>query len=202
MGTQSIDTSALAFGRETAERETAEEKATPRLLTEDEAYAIVADRVQRESAELTTKVSTLESEKAELQAKLDVAEAARETAEQAKVAAETALADHKAEQEREREIAERADDRLKKVREAASHLKDEFFTDERKQRWAGMEEDAFDAYVKELAELSEAAGVQKPAEVDGAPRETAMRGSAATATKSTGNLRSLWGRDNTEQKGA
>lgn len=199
MGTQS-STSELVIGRETAERETAEEKPTPRLLTEDEAYAIVADRVKRESAELTTKVGALETEKADLQAKLDVADAARETAEQAKVAAEKALADYKADQEKQREVAERADDRLKKVREVASHLKDEFFTTERKQRWASMEDEAFESYVKELAELAEAAGVKKNDTVDGAPRETAMKGDAVKPAPKTGNLAVLWGR--TEQKGA
>lgn len=148
--------------RETAEDTTAlrEVAADGRTFTEGETYALVADNVARETsslkaekAELETTVKALETEKADLQTQLDVAVAAREKAEQD-------LVDYKADLEAKAEIAERREARVAKVREAAAHLKDDFFTDERAERWASMETAEFDAYVAELAAVSE--GVKAP----------------------------------------
>ena len=146
-------------------RETAEDTSTlrevaadGRTFTEGETYALVADNVARETAglqvekaELETQLTTLQSEKAELQTQLDVALAAKEKAEQD-------LVDYKADLVAQAEIAERRDARVAKVREIAAHLKDDFFSDERAERWAAMEQAEFDAYVSELAAVS--AGVK------------------------------------------
>ncbi len=138
---------AEAVPRELADAET-------RAFTEAETYAIAASKVVAETASLTATVETLttekaalETEKADLQTKLDLAVAAREKAEQD-------LADYKANEARTAEIAERKTVRVAAVREAAKHLKDDFFTDERAQRWAEMEEPAFASYVSELAAVS------------------------------------------------
>jgi len=146
--------------RETAEDASAlrEVAADGRTFTEGETYALVADNVARETAglqaekaELETQITTLQAEKAELQTQLDVAVAAREKAEQD-------FSDYKADLVAKAEIAERRDARVAKVREAAAHLKDDFFTDERAERWAAMETAEFDEYVAELAAVS--AGVK------------------------------------------
>lgn len=162
-------------------REKAEGENTPRQLSEQEHQAIVADRVDRETAALKAENDQLKSEKAELENKLDVADTARQTAEAAQATAEKALEDYKAEQEQAKEIASRTDTRVAKVREVASHLKDDFFTDARKARWAAMDQDAFDDYVKEIAEAS----TGKKVETDGTqpPRETAMRGTQVVGTE-------------------
>lgn len=154
------------------ERETAE--ATERTFTEKEAYALVADNVQRETAEAKSEIEQLKSEKAELQNKLDVSEAAAATEKSGREKAEQDLVDFKESIEAEKAMAARKDERVAKVREVAKHLKDEFFTAERASRWAALDDEAFDAYVKELAELS--AGVTQTTDDDGAPRETAMQG--------------------------
>ncbi len=170
MGKQALTPADLSevelLPREKAEAE------TPRQLSEQEHQAIVADRVDRETAALKAENDQLKTEKAELESKLDVAETARQTAEQA-------LADFKAETEQAKEIAERSDARVAKVREVAAHLKDDFFTDARKARWAAMDEAAFEDYVKEMAEAS--GGVTTPTtSTSQPPRETAMHGTPVT----------------------
>jgi chromosome segregation ATPase len=145
-----------------------------RVFSEDEAYAIVADRVARESAELKDKITTLESEKAELANKLDVEIAAREAAELKAKEAEAKHEDYLAQVEAEKAALARKDERLSKVREAASHLTDEFFSDEsRVNRIVAMDDEAFDGYVADLRETAKDA----PKTSEGAPpRETAMEG--------------------------
>lgn len=145
-----------------------------RVFSEDEAYAIVADRVARESAELKDKIATLESEKAELANKLDVEIAAREAAELKAKEAEAKHEDYLAQVEAEKAALARKDERLSKVREAASHLTDEFFADEaRVARIVAMDEEQFDGYVADLRET--AANAPKP-DGEQPPRETAMAG--------------------------
>lgn len=139
-----------------------------RVFSEDEMTAIIADRVQREMA-------TLSDEKADLQNKLDVEIAAREAAEQRATAAETSLAEFKAEIAAREEAAKRKDERVSKIRESASHLPEEFFTDEaRITRIIAMDEDTFNGYLSDLT----AASVQAPSTTDPSqpPRESAMRG--------------------------
>jgi hypothetical protein len=179
--------------RETAEGPApAAPAAAPRMLTEGEAYAVAASEVQRETASLKTEVETLKSEKAELENKLDLETAAKSAAEQAREKAEKDLADYKAEQELKAEQASRSESRVAKVREVASHLKDDFFTPERAARWAAMEDPEFDAYVAELAEVSPK-GDTTPKGDGEVPRETAAAGRQVTEKKgSTDNLRALF----------
>jgi DNA repair exonuclease SbcCD ATPase subunit len=155
-------------------------EATPvkdRVFSEDEAYAIAADRVKSETASLTEKITTLESEKAELANKLDIEIAAREAAEQKATAAEAKHEEFLAQAEAEKAALARKDERLTKVKEAASHLTDEFFKDEsRVERIISMDEDAFDGYVADLRDAASAA----PAESGTPPRETSMEGDKVT----------------------
>lgn len=144
-----------------------------RAFSEDEAYAIVADRVARETSELTGKITALESEKAELANKLDVEIAAKEAAELKATAAATEHEEFLAQVEKDKANLARKDERLAKVREAASHLTDEFFTNEsRVERIVSMEDDAFDGYVADLRDAAAAA----PKGTGTPPRQTAMEG--------------------------
>jgi len=160
----------------------------PRTLTEDEAYAIAADRVTRETAALSAQVETLTGQVGELQSKLDVSEAALATEKASREAAEKSLVDYKADVERQREVAARREERAAKVREIAGHLKDDFYTDARLDRWAQMDDEAFQAWCSELREMVPAtAGASTEP-----PRETAMRGSAANPPAAEGNARRLF----------
>lgn len=171
-------------------------KEAPRALTEGEAYAIAAAEVKRETAERDQKISELEAEKAqltaaaeaELQKAKDLHEAALTAERQRADAAEQALTDYKAEVENARVAAARTEQRVSKVREVAKHLNDEWFTPERAARWASMDDDSFDVYVRELAEVSVGSGTA----TGEPPRETAMAGVAVTEKK-TGNLKALFG---------
>lgn len=167
--------------RETAnlERETAE----ARTFSEEEHDAILASRIQQETAALESdkaglaeQVTTLTAEKAELEAKIDVL-----TAEKAAVEAE--FAEYKEDLERKAEVAKLRGERVSTVREAAPHLAEDFLTDERAQRWAEMETAAFDDLVEGLKASAPAGGGAKtPA------RETAMTGAPVEPVKgSAGN---------------
>lgn len=170
--------------RETAVEGTA--TATPpapaaeaRTFTEGEAYAIAADNVQRETAAKQAEIDELKREKGELQTKLEVSDTALETEKARADKAEADLKAHQDEQTKREAAAARTDERVKAVKDAGPHLKEEFYTPERAARWAGMEDDAFADYVKEVAEM--AAGLPAATTTDGKPpRETAMAGASAT----------------------
>lgn len=168
----------------------------PRMLTEAEAYAVAAAEVKRETAAAQAKVTTLETEKAELQTKLDVAEVATATEKTAREKAEKDLADFKTEIENANTIAARSGDRTAKVREVAKHLADEFFTAERAARWAAMDDEAFEAYVAELAEVApKGTGAGDGSGKDDKnkpPRETAASGSSVTPKGGADNLLALF----------
>lgn len=146
----------------------------PRTLTEAEANAIIADRVTRETAELNTRVSTLETEKAALQSELDVAQANLATETTARETAERELADFKASVETEREQARLQDERTAAVKAAVPTLKDDYFTPERAARWAKMSEEDFNGLVEDMkpaAPIRETAGLEGSSGTTG--RETA-----------------------------
>lgn len=144
-----------------------------RTFTEAELTAIVADRVARETADATAEVEKLRAENSELNNKLDAEISARQAAEKA---AEDAKAEHEkfvADQESEKAALAKKDDRLKAVRESASHLSDDFFKDEKRiARIVAMADDEFAGYVDDLKVTSGGA----PKTSNGVPRETAMEG--------------------------
>lgn len=157
---------------------------TVRTFTEQEAYALVADNVQRETAARQATIDTLTSEKAATDTKLEVAEAALATE---KARADGAIEWHTAvlaQHETEKAQEGRKAERVAKVRETAKHLTDAFFTPERAQRWSVMDDVAFAEYVSELAAVSTGA---TPA-TDGPPRETAMTGKPVTGAPKSGYL--------------
>lgn len=149
----------------------------PRIFTEDEMNAVLADRVAKETASLSENVAALTAEKADLAAKLDVAEATKVALETEKAAAVKEFEDFKASLEAEKAQAAKKDERLAAVKVAASHLTDEFFTDEdRIARIVAMSDDSFAGYVADLGATNSA-----PAVEGGAPRESAMAGTPVVA---------------------
>lgn len=151
----------------------AETKADPRHFSEDELEAITADRVARETAELNEKLTAATTAQAEVASKLDVEIANREAAELRAKEAETKHEEYVQGQEAEKAALARKDERLAKVREAASHLSDEFFKDEpRVARIVEMSDEAFDGYLADMRETASGASTGSTA----APRETAMQG--------------------------
>lgn len=154
-----------------------------RTFTEAELTAIVADRVARETANITTEVEKLRSENTELANKLDAEISAKTAAEQSKAAAEAEFEAFKKDTEEREQAAARKDERLKVVREAASHLSEDFFKDEdRVKRIVAMKDDEFTGYVDDL-KLS---GGGAPKSDNGVPRETAMAGQAITPKAESG----------------
>lgn len=143
-----------------------------KTYSEKEHIAILSDRVTTETASLTAERDQLVTDKSELENKLDVAESAKTAAEQRAEKAEKDLEDFKAETEEREQAAARKDERLKKVRESASHLGDDFFEDEaRVNRIVAMKDDEFEGYLGDIATTSKGA----PARSVDAPRETAMQ---------------------------
>jgi chromosome segregation ATPase len=157
--------------------------ADEKTFSESEHIAILADRVSKETADLTAERDQLQAAKTELENKLDVAESAKTAAEQKAETAEKALADYKAEVEEQREAAARKDDRIKQIRESAEHLDDAFFADEaRVNRIVAMKDEDFEGYLADIKATAAKAPATTKAE---APRETAMAGNGATpATES------------------
>lgn len=156
--------------------------ADEKTYSENEHIAILADRVAKETADLTAERDQLVSGKGELETKLDVAESAKQAAEQRAADAEKALEDFKAQIETEREAAARKDERIAKAKETASHLADDFFEDEKRvARIVAMADEDFEGY---LADLASTSTTTKTTTV--VPRETAMAGQqvAGTGTES------------------
>lgn len=161
-----------------------------RTFTEGEAYALVADNVQRETAAHVATIETLTSEKAELESKLELAEAATATE---KARADGAIEWHDAVLagiESEKAQLGLKDERVAKVKEVAPHLKDDYFTAEKASRWCALDQEAFDAYVGDLKEIASGSPAAT-AHTSTPPRETAMQGSQVTPTPVVGGSGSL-----------
>lgn len=154
---------------------------TDRTFSENEMTAIVADRVERETADVVAQRDQLKTTNDELQNKLDIEQAAREAAEQKAAESEKEFTDFKAGLEAAAEQLAKKDERLQKVREAAAHLGDDFFTDERTERIVAMGDEVFAGYVADMSAVG--AGAKSTTTTD-APRETAMTGEPSTGDKS------------------
>ena len=152
---------------------------TERAFSESEMTAILADRVASETAGLTASVDQLTAQVTELGGKLDVETSAREAAEQKAAVAEKALEDYKSDIAAREEAAKRKDERVAKIREAASHLPEEFYADEaRIARITAYDDDGFESYLGDLRETAK--GIQASTSPE-PPRESAMHGEKVTA---------------------
>lgn len=156
-----------------------------RVFSETEHVAILADRVKTETANLTAQVAALtvaqndalakvneanvalEAAKAESASKADVLEAAKVAAEAetARVVAEFEA--FKKSLEDEKEKAARKDSRLAELKEAASHLSDEFLNEPvRLARILAYSEEDFEGYKSDMKATAAVApkNEDKPAE--------------------------------------
>lgn len=153
-----------------------------RTFSEQEMTAIIADRVQSETASLTAETDQLKAQVTDLGTKLDVETSAREAAEQRATAAEEGLAAFKAEVEGREAASKRKEERVAAVREAAKHLPETFFEDEaRVERIAAYDEDSFTAYLADLA-----AAAPKSTGDGTPPRQSAVQGDPITAPEGEG----------------
>lgn len=158
-----------------------------KTYSEDEHIAILSDRVKQETANLTAQVAERDATITELQNKLDVETSAKTAAEQRADEAEKALADFKAETEEREAASARKEERLTKVREAASHMGEDFLKDEKRvDRIVAMSDDQFDGYLEDLGATGKAAPGNPPI-----PRETAMSGATPSASASKSAARSV-----------
>lgn len=148
-----------------------------KTYTESEHLAILSDRVAQETTQLSSERDTLKTERDDLANKLDVAESAKGAAETRATEVQGEFETFKTDVEEREAAALRKDDRVAKMREAAKHLKDEFFTDEdRVKRVIAMEDTAFEGYLLDLTASAIPAGT-----TTATPRETAMVGQAVQA---------------------
>jgi len=140
---------------------------------------LARDIADRELADVTSRLEELTTANIDLQTKLDVADAARQTAEQAKETGDKEFADFKTKTEEDAAAAERQVTRVKAMREAAGHLDDEFFTNEdRLARVKAYTDEQFEGYISDLKATA------KPATGDGnQTRQTAMDGSSAAPSE-------------------
>lgn len=175
-------------------------------LNAPEIVAVVSDRVARETAELRTRAETAESERDAALTKIDVLEAEKVAAVQAKETAEAEVASLKETVANEQASATRRDSRKAALREVAAHLTDEWFAAEvaqgdsklpRLEKIARMTDDEFDTYKGELAAAFEGVTVAPAAgnrNTSGGnpPRETAMAGTSTGGTGSTERASSRW----------
>lgn len=133
--------------------ETAKEDAVPepRTFTEAEHEAILTDAVTREVARATDeKDATIAS----LEAKVDVLEAEKAAESKAREDAVAELEAFKQQIETAREVEARKADRVSRIKEVAADLPDEYFSDERVQRWAEMAAEQFEALLDDLADAT------------------------------------------------
>jgi hypothetical protein len=121
-----------------------------RTFTEGEAYALVADAVQRETAAVTEKVTELEATLAETQAKNDILETEKAAAVSLAESAIKEFEDYKAEQERVKAEAESRAVRLGEVAELNPNL--DLTKDGRGDRIVAMSDDAYGLYLDTLRE--------------------------------------------------
>lgn len=119
-----------------------------RTFTEAEHAALLTAAVKNETATLTEKVETLTGENTELQTKLDAAEAEKSTVTAERDQIKKEHEDFKAEQAEKEQIAERKEIRVKAVQDANDKLPEDYFTDERVQRWAELSEEAFGDFIE------------------------------------------------------
>lgn len=132
-------------------KEVAKVAGEDRTYTEAEHLALAADAVKRETASLTEAKETAETKISELTSKVDVLEAEKATLQSEKDKTQADFEAFKAEVERAREIEAAKQDRLSKVKAANDALADDYFTEARIQRWAEMTEEAFAAFLDDIA---------------------------------------------------
>lgn len=128
-----------------------------RTFSEAEHQALLQGAVEREVA---AAVKDRDDSISELEQRIDVLEAEKASAVQAKEELQGEFDSYKADVERAKEIEARKAERVERVKAAAIHLPDDYFTHERSQRWAEMADEQFTALVEDF-EAAAVAGLTK-----------------------------------------
>lgn len=147
---------------------------TPKnVYTEDQHFALLTAAVERETASLATakeeleaQVASLTESQTEYQTRVDALEAEIASLTAARDEAVKEFEDFKADLAEKAEVEARKADRIAAIKAANSDLDDEYFTDERVNRWAEMADEQF-AVVLEAIETSAAAAKKKKNKSDG-----------------------------------
>lgn len=146
--------------------------ADDRTYTEAEHTALMADAVRRETAELTGTKDSLEKANSDLTSRVDVLEAEKASAEKSRDDVQKEFDDFKADIERAKAVEDAKKDRLDRVKAAAEHLPDTYFTDERIQRWAEMSDESFTTFVADLTDVTPTTAVKETAAFNGGQNPT------------------------------
>lgn len=176
-----------------------------RTFTEGEAYALVADAVERETASAKAEVSELQQQVVTLGNEKDALELRVTAAEEAKETADKALDDYKAEVETQKAMEAKRDERLAKVAEVAPTLVegDDDKVKERCDRIVAMADEAFQEYLDGITAVApqkaaaddgkgDGKGGGKPAET--LPRQSAaFKGGSPTGDAGKASVKSLFG---------
>ena len=131
-------------------KEVAQVADADRTYTEVEHLALRADAVTRETAALTEAKDSVETKVTELSARVDVLEAEKAALETKVSEAEKAFDDYKTELERLAAVELAKEERIKAVKAAREDLPENYFTEDRVQRWAEMETAAFEAFIEDI----------------------------------------------------
>lgn len=148
-------------------RQTAEESKVgdTRTYSQQEHEAILTSAVEREVARAS---EDKDARIADLESKVDVLEAEKAAAVKDKEDLESEFEDFKNKADRDREIAERAAEREQTIKEIASHLGDDYFTEERRKRWAEMADEQFADLVDVFADAAiERLDAEEAAQLEG-----------------------------------
>jgi hypothetical protein len=169
----------------------------PKTFSEQEHLAILNDRVNAATETLTAERDEAVQKRDQLASDLDVANAKVESEKARADQAVQDLEQFKTETAEREAAAARKEDRIGKLREAASYMPnvDEFVADEKRvQRVVAMDEEAFDGYVGDLKAAAPPVKAGERAHLTSVPtkRETAMAGEGATPPETTGAGRSFF----------
>lgn len=118
-----------------------------RVFSEEEHQALLRQQVEQAVADA---VSDRDSKIADLEQRNDVLEAEKAQLQQDKDTLQGEFDAYKEQVEQEKAVEQRKAERVGRVQAAAIHLPDDYFSDARKQRWAEMADEDFEAFVQDL----------------------------------------------------
>jgi hypothetical protein len=176
-----------------------------RTFTEGEAYALVADAVERETAAAKTEAEELRNQVTSLGNEKDALELRATAAEEKVAEAEKALEDYKTDVETQKAAEAKRDERLTKVAEVAPTLVegDDEKVAERCNRIVAMDDESFQEYLDSLTAVAPqkanddgkgGSTTTPPATATPLPRESAaFKGSQPTGDAGKASVKGVFG---------
>lgn len=150
-----------------------------RTFTEEEHFALLTAAVERETSDLDTALEASKAQVAELENKVDVLTAERDTLSTEVEQAKAEFEDFKSELQRAEELDTLRSQRAGQVREAHSNLAEDYFTEDRVNRWAEMTDEQFASFMEDLAAVTPA---KETSSEESAPTTAAFSGTTETKT--------------------